>query len=83
MECRRQVAIRRNGDDFVVAFEPDGFVVFRNSDADALRKVCRGLRWEIVSDATLPADELASFLVPADLARSHLLDCDPIEAEVD
>jgi hypothetical protein len=83
MEYRRQVAIRRNGDDFVVAFEPHGFIVFRNSDADALRKVCRLLRWAIVSDTTLPADELASFLVPADLARSHPLDCGPIEAELD
>ena len=83
MEYRRQVAMRRDGDDFVVAFEPDGFIIFRNSDAKALRKVCRSLRWEIVSDTTLPADELASSLVPADQAESHPADCDPIETEVD
>ena len=83
MEYRRQVAMRRDGDEFVVAFEPDGFIIFRNSDADALRKVCRSLRWEIVSDSTLPADELASSLVPTGQAESHPADCDPIETEVD
>jgi hypothetical protein len=37
MEYRRQVAMQRDGDDFVIAFEPDGFIIFRNEDADALR----------------------------------------------
>ena len=47
MEYRRQVAMQRDGDDFVIAFEPDGFIIFRNEDADALRKLCRSLRWEM------------------------------------
>jgi hypothetical protein len=87
MEYRRQVAMRRDGDDFVVAFEPDGFIIFRNSDADALRKVCRSLRWEIVSDTTLSADELVSSLVPdeldggdSDSAESDPAETDPVES---
>jgi hypothetical protein len=48
---RRQVAIRRDGDDFVAAFLPENFVIFRHHDAAALRKVCRTLRWEILRDA--------------------------------
>ncbi|MGA8651238.1 MAG: hypothetical protein ACLP19_27870 [Xanthobacteraceae bacterium] len=58
MQYRRQVAMRRDGDDFVIAFQPDDVVVFRDRDANALRKVCRSLRWEIVSDTTLSADDL-------------------------
>jgi hypothetical protein len=83
MEYRRQVTIRRDGDDFVVAFEPDGFIIYRNSDADALRKVCRLLRWEIVSDTTLSADELAWSLVPAesDPAESDPAESDPAESD--
>jgi hypothetical protein len=73
MEYRRQVAMRRDGDDFVIAFEPDGFIIFRNKDADALRKLCRSLRWEIVSDTTSSEDELACSLVPAE--------SDPTEAD--
>jgi hypothetical protein len=38
------------GEDFVVAFHPENYVIFRGSDPNALRKVCRQLRWEIVSD---------------------------------
>jgi hypothetical protein len=57
MEYRRQVTMRRDGNDFVVAFQPDDIIVFRNQDAVALRKVCRSLRWEIVSDATALADD--------------------------
>jgi hypothetical protein len=79
MEYRRQVAMRRDGDDFVIAFQPDGFIIFRNKDADALRKLCRSLRWEIVSDTTLSADELAWSLVPAqsDPAESEPVETDP------
>ena len=35
-------------------------------DADALRKLCRSLRWEIVSDTTSSEDEFSSSLVPAE-----------------
>jgi hypothetical protein len=47
---RRRVAIRRDDNDFVIVFQPENLVVFRNTDASALRKACQFLRWEIVSD---------------------------------
>ena len=65
MEYRRQVAMRRDGDDFVVALKPDDVIVFRSRNADALRKVCRSLRWEVVSETTVSADDLAHTLAPA------------------
>jgi hypothetical protein len=93
MEYRRQVTMRRDGDDFVIAFQPDGFIVFRDGNPDALRKVCRSLRWQIVSDPTLATDEHAWSLVPAetdraaiDPAATDLAETDPIEidpAEID
>ena len=58
--------MRPDGDDFVVATHTDGLVIFRNKDADALRKLCRSLRWEIIRDATEPADKSTSSLVPSD-----------------
>jgi hypothetical protein len=66
MEYRRQVAMRRDGDDFVIALQPDDVIVFRNGDADDLRKVCRSLRWEIVDASTGSADALARPLAPAE-----------------
>jgi len=57
---RRQVSIRRDDADFVVAFEPDGVVVFRHEDAGALRKVCNSLRWKIIRD-TVDLSEFASW----------------------
>ena len=66
MDYRRQVTMRPDGDDFVVATHTDGLIIFRNKDADALRKLCRSLRWEIISDTTAPADKSASTLVPAE-----------------
>ncbi len=50
----RHVSIRRDDNDFVVAFQPEDFVIFRNQDANTLRMVCRFLRWEVVAD-TAPA----------------------------
>jgi hypothetical protein len=47
---KRAVAIRRDRDDFVVSLMPNDLVIFRNESADALRKLCKGLRWAIVSD---------------------------------
>ena len=47
---KRAVAIRRDGDDFVVSLMPNDVVIFRNESADALRKLCKGLRWAVVSD---------------------------------
>jgi hypothetical protein len=66
MDYRRQVTMRPDGDDFVVATHTDGLIIFRNKDADALRKLCRSLRWEIIRDATEPADRSASSLVPSE-----------------
>jgi hypothetical protein len=90
MEYRRQVVMRCDGDDFVVAFEPDGFIIFRNRDADALRKLCRSLRWEIVSDTTSSEDELACSLVPdeSDPAENDTLETgttgsDPARTDAD
>jgi hypothetical protein len=50
----RRVSIRRDDKDFVVAFQPEDHVVFRHTDASALRDVCRKLRWEIVDDKSVP-----------------------------
>ena len=83
MEYRRQVAMQRDGDDFVIAFEPDGFIIFRNKDADALRKLCRSLRWEIVSDATSSADEPAWSLVPAQSDPADTTESDPVKTDAD
>jgi hypothetical protein len=55
----RRVSIRRDDGDFVVAFQPEDFVIFRNQDANALRRVCRFLKWEVVAD-TAPAAVSAS-----------------------
>jgi hypothetical protein len=52
----RRVSIRRDGNDFVVAFQPEDFVIFRNNDPNALRRVCRFLRWDIVSDTVIAVE---------------------------
>jgi hypothetical protein len=49
----RRVSIRPDGEDFVVVSLAENFVVFRDSDARALRKVCRSLRWDIAIDSAL------------------------------
>ena len=53
MEYRRQVAMRCDGEDFVIALQPEDEVVFRTKDARALRNLCRRLRWQIAIDTTL------------------------------
>jgi hypothetical protein len=58
---RRKVAIRRDGEDFVIAFQPDDIVVFRHAEASALRKACVVFRWEVVSDTVAEANNLASW----------------------
>jgi hypothetical protein len=58
---RRQVSISRDDEDFVVAFQPDNIIALRNSEANALRKMCHTLRWEIVSDTTPEPDDPASW----------------------
>jgi hypothetical protein len=58
---RKQVSISRDGDDFVVAYQPDNLIVFRHAEASALRRVCNLLRWEIVSDTVPDPKNLASW----------------------
>jgi hypothetical protein len=55
---KRIVTLRRDGEDFVVAFYPDDVVVFRNTDAQALVKMCSFIRWKIIGDTSV--EETAS-----------------------
>jgi hypothetical protein len=55
---RRLVTLRRDGEDFVVAFYPEDIVVFRNPDLQALRKMCTFLRWKIISDTASSDDDI-------------------------
>ena len=57
MEYRRQVAMRCDGEDFVIALQPENEIVFRTKDARALRNLCRQLRWQITIDTTLSIDD--------------------------
>ena len=57
---RRCVALRRDDEEFIVTFQPEDSIAFRSHDAQALRKVCAFLRWKIVSDTALTADDLGS-----------------------
>jgi hypothetical protein len=57
MEYKRQVAMRCDGEDFVVALLPENEVVFRTKDARALRNLCRRLRWQIAIDTTLSTND--------------------------
>jgi hypothetical protein len=60
IQPRRQVSIRRGENDFVVVFQPEDLVVFRNADASALRRACHFLRWEVVNDKAPRLDDPAS-----------------------
>jgi hypothetical protein len=60
IQPRRQVLIRRDENDFVVVFQPEDLVVFRNADASALRRACHFLRWEVVNDKAPRSDDPAS-----------------------
>jgi hypothetical protein len=55
---KRQVCIRRDKADFVVAFQPDNVVIYRNHNPRALRKLCRQLRWEIIEDVAVEVHDL-------------------------
>ena len=52
------MSIGRDDNDFVVAYQPEDHVIFRHHSAEALRDVCRKLRWEIIEDKSIP-DNLA------------------------
>jgi hypothetical protein len=47
---RRLVTLQRDGIEFVVSFYPEGIVVFRHTEPNALRKACTHLRWQIIAD---------------------------------
>ena len=49
---KRRVSIWRDGEEFVVVSLTEDLVVFRNSEASALQKLCRQLRWEIAVDSS-------------------------------
>jgi hypothetical protein len=49
---KRLVTLRRDGDDFAVAFYPEDIVVFRHAEPAPLRKMCAFLRWKIISDSS-------------------------------
>ena len=50
------MSVERDGTDFVVAFQPEGHVIFRHHDLKALRNVCSKLRWEVVEEKSFPQD---------------------------
>jgi hypothetical protein len=58
LEPKRLVSLRRDDSDYVVVLQPDNVVAFRSPDVAALRRVCRFLRWKIVSDTALSANDL-------------------------
>ena len=57
---RRLVTLQRDDADFVVTFYPENLVVFRHAEPNALRKVCTGLRWKIISDGSNASDTTLS-----------------------
>ena len=57
---KRAVSLRRDDDEFVVSSWPDDVIIFRNRDAEAPRKACHFLHWQIVSDLFVFADNRQS-----------------------
>jgi hypothetical protein len=57
---KRLVTLQRDDADFVVTFYPEDVVVFRHTEPNALRKVCTGLRWKIISDGSHASDTTLS-----------------------
>ncbi len=55
---RRLVPLRRDGEDFVVAFQPEDTIVFRNGDPVALHMICGLLRCKIISYTALYVADL-------------------------
>jgi hypothetical protein len=60
----RQVSVQRDGTDFVVAYQPEGHVIFRHHDLNALRRVCSKLRWEVLEEKSFPLnlDDIHTYL---------------------
>src|SRR6202161_2441538 len=61
----RKVSVERDGTDFVVAFQPEGHVIFRHHDLKALRNVCSKLRWEVVEEKSFPQnlEDIRTYLI--------------------
>jgi predicted nucleic acid-binding OB-fold protein len=59
------VSVERDGTDFVVAFQPEGHVIFRHHDLKALRNVCSKLRWEVVEEKSFPQnlEDIRTYLI--------------------
>jgi hypothetical protein len=55
------VSIRRDDNDFVIVFQPEDLVAFRNASATALRKVCHFIQWEVVNDTVPEAGDPGSW----------------------
>jgi hypothetical protein len=53
--------IRRDDNDFVIVFQPEDLVAFRNASASALRKVRHFLRLEVVNDTVPEAGDPGSW----------------------
>ena len=60
----RTVSVERDGTDFIVAFQPEGHVIFRHHDLMALRNVCSKLRWEVIEEKSFPQnlDDIRTYL---------------------
>jgi hypothetical protein len=60
----RRRSVERDGTDFVVAFQPEGHVIFRHHDLKALRNVCSKLRWEVIEEKSFPQnlDDIRTYL---------------------
>jgi hypothetical protein len=60
----RRVSVERDGTDFVVAFQPEGHIIFRHHDLKALRNVCSKLRWEVIEEKSFPQnlDDIRTYL---------------------
>ena len=54
------MTFRRDGDDIVVFFYPEGIVVFRHNERQPLRKMCAFLRWKTISDSARSDDTALS-----------------------
>jgi hypothetical protein len=83
VDYRRQVTLRCDGDDFVVATHTDGLIIFRTKDAEALRKLCRSLRWEIHPRYSAAADNGTLSLVPTESGTSTCDGAEPDRAGTD
>jgi hypothetical protein len=60
----RQVSVQRDGADFVVAYQPEGHIIFRHQDLNALRRLCSKLRWEVLEEKSFPLnlDDIHTYL---------------------